>query len=312
MKALWTPSFQTGQVAADCGQWRLDANGFCVADDARNGLEVGTKFRTSQEVWVTGVRIYRADPSTLRASLWHGDGTLLAQGAFADRDTNGWQDMSFSAPVRIVPGATYVASYFTPRTRYGFAYGYFADAGRTVGPVTATRAGAGDPNGVHCYDDAACGSFPVRGFRDSSYWVTPLWVGSDGTTAPPSPTPADPGGADAKAPRVATMVPSPGAGRVSRRVKVRATFSEAVRPSTLGPATIRLTRQGSPRRVPGRLRHDADRARVVFTPRAPLRGATTYRVRVGNGVRDLAGNRLDQDGGARGDQPATWQFRTRR
>jgi hypothetical protein len=163
---------------------------------------------------------------------------------------------------------------------------------------------------VHCYDDAACGSFPVRGFRDSSYWVTPLWVGSDGTTPPTAPT--EPSGADEKAPRVAAMAPSPGAARVSRRVRVRVTFSEPVRASTLGPATIRLTSQDSPRRVPGRLRYDADRARVVFTPRAPLRGGTTYRVRVGNGVRDLAGNRLDQDGGARGDQPATWQFRTRR
>ena len=84
--------------------------------------------------------------------------------------------MTFDAPVTIAPGTTYIASYFTPNTKYAFGYEYFADQPRTVGPVTALASTDADPNGVHCYDGAPCGSFPVRGYRNSSYWVTPLWA----------------------------------------------------------------------------------------------------------------------------------------
>ena len=64
--------------------------------------------------------MYRADSGSLRGTLWDSDGSPLATGVFPARSSNGWQDMSFNAPVRVVPGRTYVASYFTPRTKYAF------------------------------------------------------------------------------------------------------------------------------------------------------------------------------------------------
>jgi hypothetical protein len=32
-------------------------------------------------------------------------------------------------------------------------------------------------NGVYCYDNdpANCADFPVNTYRDTNYWVTPLW-----------------------------------------------------------------------------------------------------------------------------------------
>ena len=44
---LWSTDFAAHQTQADCGQHRLDALGFCVANDSRNGLEVGVKFQSS-------------------------------------------------------------------------------------------------------------------------------------------------------------------------------------------------------------------------------------------------------------------------
>ena len=304
-EGLWSTSFTSGQSAADCGKYRLDENGFCVANDARNGLELGTRFRSSTRVQVTGVRIYRADPASIRASLWTSDGTLLARGTFADRTDNGWQDMSFAKPVTILPGQTYIASYFTPATKYAFQYGYFRDEARTVGPVTALQALPGSPNGVHCYEDAAC-SFPDRAYRDSTYWVTPLWVGSG--DEPTAPTPA---GDEKGPPRVAARTPAPSANRVAPGARITVRFSEPVRRSTLNGSSVRLLRQGSARPVRVVLRYELRRGRLVLDPRSALRRGSTYRVQITTGVRDLAGHRLDQNRKRAGAQSATWSFRTR-
>jgi hypothetical protein len=307
---LWSTDFAAHQTQADCGEHRLSKKDFCVANDARNGLEVGVKFQSSTELTITGIRIYRVDPAPLRASLWDSTGTLLAQGMFNEGGSEGWQDLAFAAPVTVVPGTTYVASYFTPATKYAFSYEYFAGQGRTVGPVTALPSTAGDPNGVHCYDDAPCDSFPVRGYKNSSYWVTPLWQAPENQTPGTPPTGST---VDDTPPRVTGGAPARGSQQVkvaaTTRVKVR--FSEHVRRDTLTRTTVRLLqgRQAAPVRV--RLRYDADRQRVVLTPRKSLRSATTYRVVVTTGVRDVAGNHLDQVPGRAGLQKATWTFRTR-
>ena len=73
-KGLWSTSYSAGQSSQDCGKYRLDDNGFCVANDSRNGLELGVKFQTSRELVITGVRIYRVDTDAVSASLWNPTG----------------------------------------------------------------------------------------------------------------------------------------------------------------------------------------------------------------------------------------------
>src|SRR5688500_11135684 len=119
---LWSTDFTADQTASDCGEHQLDNLGFCVANDARNGLEVGVKFQSSTDLTITGIRIYRVDQAELRASLWDSTGNLLARVDFAENGGEGWQDAAFTAPVAILPGTTYVASYFTPATKYAFGY----------------------------------------------------------------------------------------------------------------------------------------------------------------------------------------------
>lgn len=308
-QGLWPLGFSARQVQADCGRWGLDLNDFCVANDARNGLEVGVKFRTSTTLQVTGIRIYRVDAATVHGSLWDGDGTLLARGTFAPSSGHEWQDLRFAEAVTIVPDRTYVASYFTPGTKYAFEYWYFQQSSRTVGPVTAMRSVEGDPNGVHCYDDAPCGSFPVQPYRDSTYFVSPLWA----STATPPTTPTTPPGdtqPDTTAPRATAFSPV-GKQRVRIGASVRVAFSEPMRASSLTSSTVRLIPAGSTKPIRATWRYLSGRRQVVIDPRSPLRPLTKYRMIVTNRVLDLAGNRLDQVPNRRGLQDATSTFRTR-
>lgn len=305
---LWEPGFRAEMTAPECGRWRLDANGFCTANDVRNGVELGVKFQTSRDLLITGVRVYRVDPATITGSLWDTDGSRLRTGTFAPTDAQDWQDLTFSRPVRISPGRTYVASYYSPATKYAFAYGFFRDE-LTRGPVTALRAVEGDRNGVHCYDAAKCRSFPTAGFQDSSYWVSPVW---ENPPQGPFPSPAAPGPpADVESPSVRAATPSGGATRVALGTTVEVTFSEHVRAALLTRANVRLLRKGRPTPVRATLRYDEQRARLVLDPVGRLRPRTAYRVVIDTLVVDVAGNPLDQDPRKAGAQAATWQFRTR-
>lgn len=306
---LWDTSHSAGLDARDCEQWKIDDDGFCTADDTRNGVELGVRFRTSQELTITGVRVYRVDLGTVTGSLWDDQRVRLATGTFEHRSRTGWQDLEFAAPVTISAGRTYVASYYSPATRYAFEYGFF-DEQVTRGPVTALRSSDDTSNGVHCYDVASCVS-PTRGFRSSNYWVTPLW--RDPTDAPePTPTATPTATPEQLAPpRVDATAPRAGATRVRLGATIRVTFSERVRAATLNRATVLLHRKGRTDRVAVRLTYDAQRRRLTVDPKARLLPNATYRVAITSGVVDLAGDSLDQDSRRAGDQRAAWRFRTR-
>lgn len=308
---LWGSGFRAGLTAQDCGRWKLDDNGFCTANDWRNGVELGTRFQTSRDVAVVGVRVYRVDPAVVTGSLWDGLGNRIATGTFERTSRKGWQDLTFAQPVIISPGQTYTASYYTPATKYAFQYDYF-ERPATRGPITALPSTDTAPNGVHCYDVAAC-TFPSEGFRSTSYWVTPLWQDPVDPTVPttPTPTPAPTPPPDAVPPVVHGSTPSAGATRVNPGASITVTFSKKVRAATLNRMSVRLHRAGRSARVPVRLSYDAGRTRLTLTPRTRLRPGTTYRVVVTSKVRDTTGNQLDQDPQKPGIQGATWTFRTR-
>ena len=64
---------------------------------------------------------WRTTPDQHTGSLWSSTGTLLATVTFTNESISGWQTATFSNPVEITEGTTYVASYHTSGT-------YAADA----------------------------------------------------------------------------------------------------------------------------------------------------------------------------------------
>jgi hypothetical protein len=177
---LWSSSFQADPPSSSCGVFSFDGHFCYTANDGGGAVELGVKFSSTKSVDIVGVRVYRTDagPDTagsVTGSLWSSDGTRLRSAPFTlYGGAHGWQDTLF-APVSIEPEKTYIASYHAPDAGYAFQYSYFTNSAYRAGPMVASQSVEGDGNGVFCYDAASC-SFPTDTFRDSNYWVTPLWA----------------------------------------------------------------------------------------------------------------------------------------
>jgi hypothetical protein len=179
---LWSSTYTAAMT--DCGNFSRDISNFCWTEGgdgntAGPGVELGVKFTASQSISIAGVRVYRVSPGTVTGHLWDGaGGQPLATGTFDGSDTHSWQDLIFNQPVPIQAGHMYVASYHVPDAQYALQYGFFATSGYTAGPITALSSPDSSGNGVYCYDNdpTNCAVFPVNTYRDTNYWVTPLWA----------------------------------------------------------------------------------------------------------------------------------------
>jgi uncharacterized protein DUF4082 len=141
-----------------------------------NSVELGVKFQTSVSGSVTAIRFYKGPqnvgPHT--GNLWGADGTLLATATFTNETANGWQQVNFSNPVTLTPGATYIASYHTNGYYSADPQSFFSTL--TSGPLTAPATWASGGNGVYAYGNST--SFPVSSFRGTNYWVDVVFAES--------------------------------------------------------------------------------------------------------------------------------------
>jgi Domain of unknown function (DUF4082) len=179
---LWPADYQATGASERCSGNGPDTNGFCFIAD-NGSVELGVKFTPSSNMSVLGVRAYRTDSGPVTGSLWAANGNRLAGPAnFAGTDTHGWQEATFDAPVTIEAGETYIASYYAPNADYAFEWNYFTNSSHTAGPITALASVPGNPageasgNGVFTYGSS---SFPTTSYKDSNYWVSPLWPSYD-------------------------------------------------------------------------------------------------------------------------------------
>jgi hypothetical protein len=104
---------------------------------------------------------------------------------------------------------------------------------------------------------------------------------------------------DATAPIVVATNPANGVGGVGIDASVNATFSKAMDPSTLNPATFRVTGPGATV-VVGKVSYDVTNKIATFTPTSPLASGVTFTATI-TGALDLAGNPL---------ATTTWTFTT--
>jgi hypothetical protein len=178
----WT--FTTAQATPPAGQcpcsiWPDAAEPSVASWPDQSAIEIGVKFTTDTNGWITGIRFYKGPDNTGThvGSLWNSSGNLLAHAAFTGESVAGWQQVSFATPVQVTAGTTYVASYFAPSGGYASDAGAFANTGVDNPPLHALKSGVNGPDGVYLYSPS--GGFPATG-STSNYWVDVVFT----TTAP--------------------------------------------------------------------------------------------------------------------------------
>lgn len=149
-----------------------DTAGVTAANDA-NSVELGVKFIASASGQITGLTYYRSaqDTGTHVGSLWTASGQVLAQATFINESASGWQTVSFTQPINVTAGATYVASYHSSGF-YSATANYFT-TDHTSGALTAPASSLSGGNGVYAYGTGSL--FPTASYNATNYWVDVLY-----------------------------------------------------------------------------------------------------------------------------------------
>ena len=256
------------------------------ADDSAP-YELGVKFTSSINGWVTGIRFYKGsgNTGTHTGSLWSSTGTQLATGTFTNETASGWQTMLFSNPVQITANTVYVASYFDPNGRYAtdseqFYPGAFGSPSLSPlysPPLSAVRAGASASNGVY---NAGGPGFPTTTFDGSGYGVDVVFSTTNNTP-----------------PQVTAETPANGSTGNLISVTPTATFSQAVTPSSVS-FTVKDSGGNS---VAGTVTFNAGNTVATFTPSSSLTASTSYTATV-SGAQNASGTTMTS--------PFSWSFTT--
>ena len=272
-----------GGLGCPCSIWGTSAVPQRAAETGDTGpLEVGVKFRSQIDGKITALRFYKGatNTGTHVGHLWTRTGTLLASATFTNETATGWQEVSFSSPVAITAGTTYVASYYAPRGNYAVDEDYFAGRAVDNPPLRALSDGEDGGNGVYGY--GALGTFPNGTYRSEQYWVDVVFENDGPDTSPP---------------RVTGVLPARDATGVNPAVNVSATFNEPMTAGSITASTVTL-RDGGGNPVAANVTYDAATRTATLDPTAALAEATTYTATVkggASGVKDSAGNALASD-----------------
>ena len=173
----------TVNVTCPCSLW--GNNVVPSTPDSGDGtdVEVGVKFTSGQFGQVSGIRFYKATTNTGThvGSIWTASGQLLASATFTNETSSGWQTVTFSNPVTILPNTTYVAGYFAPNGHYAATNGWFypSPAPTPLGgaainsPPLHALTNVNGGNGVYVYTSSS--AFPSNSFGAANYWVDVLF-----------------------------------------------------------------------------------------------------------------------------------------
>ena len=153
-----------------------------VDSGADNAVELGAKFYSESNGYITGARFYKASTNTGThvANLWTSTGTLLATATFTAETPSGWQQVSFPTPIAITANAIYVISYHANVGHYSFTSGYFIGKGADNRPLHFPADGVSGPNGMYAY--GATSNFPRNGYNGSNYWVDAVYSATQPAT----------------------------------------------------------------------------------------------------------------------------------
>jgi uncharacterized protein DUF4082/Big-like domain-containing protein/IPT/TIG domain-containing protein len=293
MAVLWgtvtpAPSSATGR-SCPCSIWSMAVTPGTPQFNDAQAIEVGVRFRSDSDGFVSGVRFYKgtSNTGTHLGHLWTNDGDMLAEAIFTGESASGWQEVAFGTPVAVTANTTYVASYHTDVGWYAVDTDFFATTAVDNAPLHAIQSGVDGANGVYAYGASA---FPTDSFKSSNYWVDIVFD----TTSGPDVTP----------PTIVARSPAPDQTGVGVDTKVAVTFSESVDPATVSGSTLRINRSDRSV-VPGMVKYDDSTRMATFDPTSSLAFSELYAATVRGGttgVKDLAGNALATT--------STWTFTT--
>lgn len=177
-----TVSLNVGAQATGAGLFTSSDTPSVPAGDDSSSVELGVKFVASARGEITGLRYYKSaqDVGTHVGSLWSSTGQLLATATFTNETASGWQTVTFSQPVTISAGVTYLASYHS-NGFYAATPNYFT-TDHTNGVLTAPSSSTSGGNGVYAYGTGSL--FPSASYSSANYWVDVLYQQSSQNGAP--------------------------------------------------------------------------------------------------------------------------------
>ena len=90
-------------------------------DSSTQAVNVGVQFVPSTSGYITGIEFYKAttNTGTHTGSLWSSSGTLLATGTFTNETASGWQTLTFTTPIAVTAGTTYLCRISADRAFLG-------------------------------------------------------------------------------------------------------------------------------------------------------------------------------------------------
>jgi len=216
---------------APCTIWPPSAAPTLADGGDTSSIEVGLKFQAASAGYVTGVRFYKSanNIGTHIGNLWSSSGSLLATAQFTGESASGWQQVTFTTPVLISSGTTYIVSYFAPFSHYSADENFFATSGVDNPPLDALSNSSSGGNGVYTY--SASSAFPTSSWNASNYWVDLVYVSQNSTAAP------------------VVASPTPGNGTTGAALggAISAQFSEPMNPATITPRRAIPSKHISPR-----------------------------------------------------------------
>jgi lysophospholipase L1-like esterase/fibronectin type 3 domain-containing protein len=174
-----------------CSMWAPSDAPVTAEVSSTTAAEVGVKFRTEQNGFITAVRFYKgsanlgphqghlwkaiSDSSTYNSSSSTMSGTLLASGTVTSGGSSGWQEVVFATPVPVQAHTVYFASYYAPFGRYAADPGYFRDREIVHSPLRLPSQGSIAGNG---FIRTGSSGLPSGGNAawDTNYWVDVVFV----------------------------------------------------------------------------------------------------------------------------------------
>ena len=286
--ALDHPAESAAGTSCPCRLWGPEAMPDTTDSDDGQAVELGVKFHSGSDGFITGVRFYKsaANIGTHVAHLWTGSGVLLASAPFTAESGSGWQEARFNNPVYVKAEITYVASYYAPVGHYSADKRYFTRNMDTP-PLHAVADAAG-ANGVYHYGPSA---FPASSYESSNYWVDMVFETSAGPSTPPA---------------ITGISPADGAVGVPMGIPVHATFTQPMDPKTVNSASFVL-RDASHSVVPSVVTYNTMATTATLRPAQELLPSSSYTVTLSA---EAAGPKAEQSAANPLAASRTWSFTT--